>query len=144
MDKTSFLQAMLQVFADVTLILHVLVVIFVVVGLVLIIIGNWWQWSWVNRLWFRLTHLATILVVLAEAWLGVICPLTTLEMWLRKQVGSQTYSEGFIEHWLQQLLYWDLPGWVFIALYTSFACLVVLTWIVYPPQTDIRDAKHGQ
>ena len=138
MEKNFFY----QLFADFILILHVLIVLFVVVGLILIIVGNVRKWGWVNRWWFRLLHLATILFVVLEAWLGVVCPLTTLEMWLRDKAGESTYQGSFIEHWSQQLLYWDFPGWVFLMLYTCFAVLVILTWIIYPPQRKNKRVKN--
>ena len=34
----------------------------------------------VNALWFRLVHLLAIGYVVAQAWLGQVCPLTTLEL----------------------------------------------------------------
>lgn len=134
-------QATYQVFADITLLLHVLVVAFVVIGLILIIVGNRFKWQWVNLLWFRLLHLTTILFVVAEAWLGLTCPLTTLEMWLRKKAGGHYYDGGFVQHWLQQLLYWDFPSWVFTIMYSLFAILVVGTWILYPPQRKNKRVK---
>ncbi|GAA4360252.1 DUF2784 domain-containing protein [Kangiella marina] len=123
-----------QILADAILVLHVTVVLFVVVGLILIIVGNIRHWTWVNRWWFRLLHLGTILFVVAEAWLGVVCPLTQFEMWLRESAGSATYDGSFIEYWLQQLLYWDFPSWVFLMLYTGFALVVIITWVVFPPK----------
>ena len=66
-------------FADVVLLLHFAIVVFVVGGLVLIIVGNMCGWHWVNALWFRLAHLSAIGIVAAESWLGITCPLTTLE-----------------------------------------------------------------
>lgn len=120
-------------FAGVVLALHVALAAFVVVGLVLAVAGNLTGWHWVNGLWFRSAHLATVLVVVAEAWLGVACPLTTLEMWLRSKAGAHTYAGGFIEHWLQRLLYYDAPPWVFIIGYTAFGCLAVATWWYFPP-----------
>lgn len=123
-----------QWLADGVLALHVAVVLFVVLGLVLVLAGNAIGWKWVNHLWFRLAHLAAIAVVVAQAWLGVICPLTTLEMWLRRRAGQSGYEGSFIEHWLQQLLYYDAPAWVFIALYTGFGLLVAATWWWFPPR----------
>ena len=64
-------------FADAVLVLHFLFIVFVVGGLVLVVVGNLRSWRWVNTWWFRLAHLAAIGVVVAEAWLGVMCPLTT-------------------------------------------------------------------
>jgi len=125
-------------FANVVLGLHVAVAAFVIVGLVLAIAGNLRGWRWANNFWFRIVHLAAILVVAAEAWLGLVCPLTTLEMWLRVRAGVQTYGGGFVEHWLQQLLYYDAPPWVFILGYTVFGCLVLATWRYFPPRSKRR------
>ena len=49
--------------ADSVLMLHVAVVLFVVVGLPLIGLGNMAGWRWVNDWWFRLTHLLAIAIV---------------------------------------------------------------------------------
>jgi hypothetical protein len=76
-----------------------------------VLVGNWRSWRWVNAWWFRIAHLAAIGVVAAQAWGGVVCPLTTLEMWFRVQAGKPAYAGGFIEHWLQWLLYYDAPPW---------------------------------
>jgi len=120
--------------ADAVLFLHLCVVIFVVVGLLLIAVGNLRGWRFVNRWWFRLLHLATIGVVVAQAWLGMVCPLTTLELWLRAQAGEATYAGGFIEHWLSRLLYFSAPPWVFTAAYTGFGLLVAVAWWRWPPR----------
>ena len=122
-----------QWLADAVLALHVALVSFVVGGVVLVIAGNLRRWRWVNAWWFRLAHLATIAVVVAQAWLGIVCPLTTIEMWLRAKAHAETYSGSFIEHWLQRLLYYEAPWWVFALVYTLFGLLVVATWWRYPP-----------
>ena len=63
--------------------LHFAIVLFVVGGLLVIVVGSRRGWRIAGALWFRLAHLAAIAIVIAQAWLGVVCPLTTLEMWLR-------------------------------------------------------------
>lgn len=123
-----------RLLADAVLLVHVGLVLFVVGGLALIVIGNWRGWTWVNRPWFRVLHLAAIVVVAAEAWLDVICPLTTLENVLRERAGSATYATGFVEYWLQRILYYDAPEWVFTVAYSAFALLVMAVWWRYPPQ----------
>lgn len=122
-----------QVLADTVLALHLAIVLFVVAGLVLVLVGNLRRWRWVNHLWFRLAHLGAIAVVVAESWIGITCPLTTLELWLRARAGAPTYSDGFVEHWLQRLLYYDAPPWVFTLGYTLFGLLVAATWWYFPP-----------
>lgn len=131
--------------ADVVLTLHFAIAAFVVAGLVLVIIGNFCNWRWVNNLWFRLAHIGAIGVVMAEAWLGVTCPLTTLEMWLRAKANATTYSGGFFEHWLQRMLYYEAPSWVFVLGYSLFGLLVVATWCYFPlilrTRRNKRDAR---
>jgi hypothetical protein len=128
-----------QVLADAVLLLHFCFVGFVIGGLALIIAGNTLaSWPWVNRLWFRLAHASAIGVVVAQAWLGKICPLTTLESWLRVRAGSASYSKSFIEHWVQRLLFYEAPSWVFTLAYTMFGLLVLVSWWYFPP----RHRKH--
>jgi len=130
-----------QALANLVLALHVALVAFVLLGLLMVIAGNLRGWHWVNNPWFRLAHLATILVVVAQAWLGMVCPLTTLEMWLRAQGGADTYAGGFIQYWLQSVLYFDLPAWVFLLVYTLFGALVLASFWLFPPRFK-RDGNH--
>lgn len=99
-----------------------------------IYVGRALNWSWVRSYWLRVAHLAGIGLVVAQTWIGMLCPLTTLEMWLREQSDLATYTGSFIEHWLQELLYWNFPALVFIVLYTGFALLVIATWYAVPPR----------
>ena len=128
--------------ADAVLVLHMAIAAFVVGGLVLVVVGNLRQWRWINRLGFRSAHLLAIAVVVAEAWLGAACPLTTLEMRLRWQAGAPTYGGGFVEHWLQRLLYYEAPPWVFVLAYSVFGLLVVAAWWYFPPGRR-RQADDG-
>lgn len=120
--------------ADALLVLHVGFVAFVVGGLCLILLGGILGWSWVRNPWFRLAHLAAIAVVVAQAWLGLICPLTQWEMALRSRAGDAVYAGAFVAHWLEALLYYEAPLWVFAVCYTLFGLLVVLAWYWVRPR----------
>jgi hypothetical protein len=122
-----------RLLADVVLAIHFAIVVFVVGGLVAIVAGNRFGWAFVNGWWFRLAHVAAIGVVVAQAWLGVVCPLTTLESWLRVQAGAAAYETSFIEHWLTRLLFYEAPGWVFTTAYTLFGAAVAAAWWFFPP-----------
>lgn len=124
--------------ANAVLLVHVAVAGFVVAGLVFVVVGNLLHWRLASNLWLRLAHLAAIAVVAGEAWLGVTCPLTSLEMSLRSKAGEGTYDGSFIEHWLQQLLYYSAPPWVFVLVYTAFFLAVAATWWYFPPVTAAR------
>ncbi len=131
-----------QLFADMILLLHFGIVLFVVLGLPIILLGNRVGWFWVNNRWWRLAHLMTIAVVVLQAWLGRYCSLTTFESTLRAQAGQVGYERSFIEHWVQRILYVDAPMWVFTVVYTVFALLVAWAWWRFPPRMG-RGKKGG-
>jgi polyferredoxin len=120
--------------ADAILLIHVLFVVFVVLGLLLIFTGKFLSWRWVHNFGFRLTHLVAIGVVVLQSWLGAICPLTVWEMNLRKMAGDSVYEGSFITHWLQTLLYYRAAEWVFVLLYTLFGALVIASWYWVRPR----------
>ena len=120
--------------ADAMLLLHVLFVVFVIAGLTLIFVGKTLEWSWVRNRGFRWAHLATVAVVVLQSWFGAICPLTTVEMALRSRAGDATYTGSFISHWLEIILYYQAPAWVFALCYTAFGVLVVASWFWVRPK----------
>jgi hypothetical protein len=122
-----------QTLADAVLLLHFAVVVFVVLGLPAVIVGNWRRWAWVNQLWWRLAHLLAIAVVVLQAWLGRYCGLTVLESSLREKAGQVGYQSSFVEHWVQRLLYLEGPLWVFSVAYTVFGATVAWAWWRFPP-----------
>ena len=130
-----------RIAADLVLAVHTSFVIFVILGLILILIGGVRGWPWVKNPWFRLGHLLAIGVVVAQVWLEVLCPLTTLEMVLRSRAGDAVYSGSFIAHWMEALLYYEAPLWVFAIGYTAFGLLVVASWIIVRPRPL---ARHSQ
>lgn len=128
----------LLLLADTILILHVLFVAFVVFGLFAVYVGYFLNWRWVRNRVFRIVHLCAIGYVVGQAWLGAVCPLTTWEMALRAEAGAATYSGSFIQYWLNSLLYFTLPEWVFVVVYTLFGSLVLASWFVVRPRKRTR------
>jgi hypothetical protein len=122
-----------QTLADLVLLLHALFVVFVVAALLLTVVGGYRHWQWIRNWWFRVIHFLGIAVVIIQSWVGLICSITTLEMWLRRQAGSELYDGSFIQYWLQRFLYYDAPEWIFTVVYTGFGLLVIITWIRFPP-----------
>lgn len=43
-------------------------------------------------------------------------------------------AQSFIERWVNRLLYYDLPAWMFTLSYLVFALMVLLTWRRIPPR----------
>jgi len=120
--------------ADAILVLHFAIVLFIVAGLPLILIGAACGWSWVRNLKFRIAHVAAIVFVAGESIFGMDCPLTVWEDELR---GLAT-GPGFIERWVHRVMFYDLPPWVFTALYVGFAALVLAAWVFVPPRSNRR------
>ena len=81
--------------ADLVLVVHLAFVLFVVLGGLLVL-------RWPRLAWLHVP--AAIWGVLIE-YTGWICPLTPLENSFRARGGEAGYSGGFIEHYIQPLLY---------------------------------------
>jgi len=124
--------------ADLVLVTHAAYVLFVVGGQALIVIGWMRGWEWTLCRVFRLLRLVAIGLVMLEAWLGINCPLTILENFLRLQAGAAAYENNFIGHWLRSLIFYAAPEWIFTLIYTAFTALVILTWLAYPPRRKLR------
>lgn len=120
--------------ADFLVAVHVAYVAFVIVGQIAILLGAALRWSWIRNRLFRIAHLVAIVVVAAEAVLGIPCPLTIWEAQLRRLAGQQAAEGTFIGRWLHDLLFFEFPPWVFTTTYVTFALLVLVTLIFIPPR----------
>lgn len=136
------MEALYRTLADVVLVVHVGFVAFVIFGLLLILLGGLLGWGWVRVPLFRLLHLLAIGQVVVQSWLGIVCPLTTLEMWLRELAGDATYQGTFIAYWLQKILFYQAPPWVFAVCYTLFGSLVVTSWVLVRPRPFRKKAEQ--
>ena len=119
--------------ADVIGIIHALFVLFVVGGQAMILAGWGLGWGWTKNKAFRFAHLAAIGFVVIQQWLGELCPLTAWESEFRHRAGVEGPGESFIQYWLDRLLYFSAPAWMFTVLYTAFAALVIATFVFHPP-----------
>jgi hypothetical protein len=122
--------------ADVVVVIHLAVVLFIAAGPPLIYLGAARDWAWVRAWRWRLLHLLAVVLVAALSALHIACPLTVWEDWLR----GQRFSVGFIERWVDRVLFYDFPAWVFILIYTGYAALVAVTWLAVPP----RGTRHSR
>ena len=135
--------------ADIVGTVHAAFVLFVVGGQVLICVGWAAGWRWTRAPLFRWTHLAAILFVVVDTWLGKLCPLTILENDLRQLARQEGVGNSFIAYWLERLLYYRAPSWVFLVVYTAFGTLVAATFVLYPPRPkqmrgrDMEKRKNG-
>ena len=123
-----------RLLADFIVVVHAGFVLFVVVGLLLTLIGVCRGWEWVRSPLFRYIHLAMILIVVAESWVGITCPLTTWEQQLRAWSGGETYRGDFIANIVHELLFFEADPWVFTLAYTLFGAAVAATFFLAPPR----------
>ena len=129
---------MYRLLADFLVLFHFAYVAFVAFGLPVILIGGWLGWSWVRNFWFRVVHLAAILIVAGQALLGIICPLTVWESQLRRAGGGEAIPGTFMGRLVHSMLFFDLPHWAFTLGYCIFGILVVAAWILVPPRWPPR------
>jgi hypothetical protein len=84
-----------QLAADAVVFLHLVFILFVVLGGVLVL-----RWRWLMIL-----HLPAVTWGAVVELLHLYCPLTPLENALRERAGAQGYRGDFIEHYLVPLIY---------------------------------------
>ena len=89
----------------VTVVAHFLYLAFVITG---------WMYCARSAFW-RTAHIAAVLYGVLIEWLLFPCPLTNLENLLRRRVWGTTYGGTFIDHYLEQLIYFQAPQSVLIA-----------------------------
>ncbi|HYX63325.1 MAG TPA: DUF2784 domain-containing protein [Burkholderiales bacterium] len=116
--------------ADLVLVVHFAIVLFIVGGLIAVWTGAALGWPWVRNPWFRYLHLAAIAYVAAEALLGAACPLTVWEDGLRGGMRA----DSFVGRWVRRLLFYDAPEWAFTLAYLAWALATLATLRLVPPR----------
>ena len=81
--------------ADLVLVIHLAFVLFVVLGGLLVL--RWPRLAWV--------HVPVAIYGALIQFIGFTCPLTPLEVWLRRRGGEAGYNGGFIEQYITATLY---------------------------------------
>jgi hypothetical protein len=75
-----------------------------------------------------------ILIVVVEALLGVICPLTVWEYNLRVAAGQQDASDvSFVARLVHLVMFFEFEPIVFLIGYCFFGLAVLLSWWLIPP-----------
>ncbi len=86
-----------RVLADAVVAVHFAFILFVVGGPLI-------AWRWRGVVWFHLPALAWAAVTVT---IGAPCPLTPLEKRLRRLAGADGYDGGFVDHYIEDVIY---PG----------------------------------
>ena len=110
---------------------HLAVIAFNVMGLVAIPLGASLGWRWVRVRWWRMLHVASWAMVALQAALGRACFLT---LWQDRLTGAGAGEPPLIVRWVNSVIYWPLPMWVFTAGYLVVFGYVIALWVFVPPR----------
>lgn len=119
-----------RVLADATVALHLAFILFVVGGSALVWRRPTWAWlhlpavAWVA--WLEFTH--------------ATCPLTPLENLLRARAGEAGYAGGFIQHYVEPMIY---PGGLTPGIQVVLGALVVACNIIVYALAWRRSRRAG-
>lgn len=105
--------------ADLIVVLHLLFVVYAVLGGLLL-------FKWPRLIWL---HIPVVLWGALTEFLGWICPLTPLEIWLRQQAGADPYQGGFVSQYLVPLIY--PPGLTSGMQWLLGSGLVIINVLIY-------------
>ena len=123
--------------AGALLLVHFSLAASITFGFFIIPIGYKLGWNWIKNRNLRLLHLSLMGVITVQTIVGLTCPLTVLENMFR----DVDYSSSFMSYWIAQILYWDLPNHVFVALYLLCLVWVSILWKICPPIQKMSDGK---
>ena len=102
--------------ADAVVVMHLGFILFVGGGALL-------AWRWPRLVW---VHLPAMAWAVATITVGLACPLTALEKRLRRLAGDEGYPGGFVDRYIEDVVYPDEYTWV---LRTAAAVLVVAGYV---------------
>lgn len=98
----------LSILADITVLIHLLWILFLILGAV----------AGVKYRAAKIIHLSGLAFAFVIIMFGWYCPLTYLEVWLRQQHDpALSYTGSFIAHYIEKLVYLEM----------SHSALMVLT-----------------
>ena len=124
--------------AEAVLAIHLAVIVFNVAGLAVIPLGAWRGWAWTRIVSWRALHVASWAAVALQALLGRACFLT---LW-QDALNAQGPQPPLAQRWVNGLIYWPLPIWVFSGLYLALFAAVLGLW-AWPPTRPARRRWRG-
>ena len=84
-----------RILADALVFVHLAFILFVAVGALL-------TWRWPRVAWI---HLPALAWAVGSVTVGLLCPLTGLEKALRRRSDGHAYEGGFVDQYLEDVLY---------------------------------------
>ena len=126
---------MREITADLVLIIHFIIVVFISSLFLLIPMGYQFYWKWVKKLKLRLIHLGLMTLITIETIIGITCPLTVIENNLR----GIYISNSFFSSLVSKIIFWELPRLFFLILYILCLFWTIFIWFRFPPEKKKRN-----
>ena len=102
-----------KILADTVILLHFLWIVFLMFGAV----------PGVRNSAIKIVHISGLAFAVISELFDWYCPLTYLEIWLKsKYAPSMTYTGSFIIHYLEKIVYIEIP-WYLITISIVLLCL---------------------
>lgn len=131
-----------RIIADITVLIHFALILFILYGFVLTVAGFWIKGFW-ERFWFRTIHLAGILVVAGLAATNRYCPITIFENMMRSRHDPDTvYPGSFIVHYVERLVYPDVHPMMIVVPTIIIALYTLAMYVIIPPKCGKRIRRH--
>jgi hypothetical protein len=109
-----------KILADTVVFLHLLWIVF-------LIFGAFWG---VRNKMVKTIHITGLLFAIVIQTFGWYCPLTDLETWLRsKHNPSLSYGGSFIAHYMEKIIYVELPRSLIFAL--TLLLIALNAWLYF-------------
>lgn len=107
--------------ADITVVIHLIWIVFLIFGA---FIGR-------KHRRIRQVHIGALAFAVIIQVMGWYCPLTHLEIWLRRMRDpSHGYSGSFIAHYAEKLVYLEVSGALILVL--TIVLVAVSVWLYLP------------
>jgi hypothetical protein len=120
-----------EVLADVVMVVHLAFIVFIAVGSLLACRWRWLVWL----------HVPAVVWGAGIIAVGYDCPLTPLEKWLRREAGDEGYEGGFVDQYLEDVIY---PEELTPVLRAIIAALVVAGYArVLLVRQGVGSPRHG-
>jgi hypothetical protein len=95
----------------------------------------WILWVMFGALWTRGRSVLSAVHILSLAW-GITvelspwpCPLTLAEQFFEQRAGEAGYRGGFLMHYLDRLVYPNVPAWMLVVTGVSVCALNLAVYV---------------
>jgi len=117
-----------KILADIVVLIHFLWILFLIFGAFL----------GVKNKAIKIIHILGLVFAFVIQIFGWYCPLTDLEVWLRsKHDPSLAYAGSFIIHYVEGLIYIEIPPWLISAL--TLLLIGFNTWFYLRKKSRLKD-----